>query len=343
MTTPFERIPPVEDPDDLVDRAFSASSGAAESASGADSQRAQIGSAASAVSGAFGDLVEGFPSFDRLEGFDAAIADVAVDVDAVRQALGSVDWAADQVESVAADAQAEIADADDTDDAIAARKRGLARIQSVVDEVRDDLATLREARDVLTRIPEVAEAVPTAVLVGAPNTGKSTVLDGLTAASPPIDDYPFTSQVLAMGHIEDDETHRRYQLLDTPGLLDRPMAERNEMERQAATAIDEVADLLVVLVDPTETCGYDREQQAALAAELLDSTDAPALVVATKRDLLDGAVGDESNGDPAAGLDDTTIDLAIDARDTDDIERLRRRIVAILRDVAVPASPADEA
>lgn len=278
MATPFEDLPYVPAPDDLVDQAFSRASQAAESKSGEDSQRAMTQRATNHVSGELGAVVEGFPSFDGLDGFYAGVAAAAVDVDGVRQSLSRVDWAASQVERIARDAQQEISGGTDP---IEARKRAFARISSVVRDVEDDLDSLSEARQVLVRVPEVSD-LPTAVLAGMPNVGKSSFLRRVTNAKPEVASYPFTSKGLAVGHYGDRD---RLQLVDAPGLLDRPESERNDLEMQAVEALRHAADAVVFILDPSESCGYILEDQLALLDWVRREFDAPVVVAANKLDL----------------------------------------------------------
>jgi GTP-binding protein len=58
-------------------------------------------------------------------------------------------------------------------------------------------------------------------LVGLPNAGKSTILAGVTAATPKIADYPFTTLEPNLGVMDlGDEDERRPTIADVPGLIE---------------------------------------------------------------------------------------------------------------------------
>ena len=101
-----------------------------------------------------------------------------------------------------------------------------------------------------------------------------------------VNHYPFTTKQIHVGHF----THRRlqYQMVDTPGLLDRPMEERNHIEMQAIAALEHIGSLVLFLVDESESCGTPFEEQMNLLEEvktLLPETE--LMVVSSKADLLD--------------------------------------------------------
>ena len=60
----------------------------------------------------------------------------------------------------------------------------------------------------------------------------------------------------------------RYQIIDTPGLLDRPFEKRNDIEKQAIAALRYLADIILFVLDPSETCGYSLKEQKNLLTEL---------------------------------------------------------------------------
>jgi nucleolar GTP-binding protein len=72
--------------------------------------------------------------------------------------------------------------------------------------------------------------------------------------------------------------------MDTPGLLDRPMYERNYIERQAITAIQYLDAVVMFIIDPSESCGYEVEDQRRLLLEIRENFKLPLLVVSNKAD-----------------------------------------------------------
>jgi nucleolar GTP-binding protein len=100
-----------------------------------------------------------------------------------------------------------------------------------------------------------------------------------------VNHYPFTTKQIHVGHF----THRRlqYQMVDTPGLLDRPMTARNAIELQAIAALEHIGSLVLFLMDESEACGTTLEEQMHLLEDvqsMLPGTD--LMVVTSKADLL---------------------------------------------------------
>jgi len=136
----------------------------------------------------------------------------------------------------------------------------------------------------LRRVPEIDPAIPTIVVAGYPNVGKSSFVRAASSGRPKVADYPFTTKGVSLGHF--DRGVHRYQILDTPGLLDRPMDKRNKMERQAIAALAHLANGVLFLLDITETCGYPLNDQRRLLDEVRTLfPHVPIVVAATKSDL----------------------------------------------------------
>jgi nucleolar GTP-binding protein len=68
-------------------------------------------------------------------------------------------------------------------------------------------------------------------------------------------------------------------------LLDRSIEERNPIEKQAVLALRYLADVVLFVFDPSETCGYGREAQINIYREV--KREFPNVVpVLNKVDLL---------------------------------------------------------
>jgi GTP-binding protein len=127
-------------------------------------------------------------------------------------------------------------------------------------------------------------------LVGAPNAGKSSLLAVLTAATPEVGDYPFTTTSPNLGVIElDDE--RRAVIADLPGLIEGASEGRglgHQFLRHAERTRVLVAVVDGAAADPVGEWG-------AVEAELREHDpslmDRPMPMVVTKQDLPDVHAG----------------------------------------------------
>jgi nucleolar GTP-binding protein len=233
------------------------------------------------------NVVTSWPDFDDVDAFyyelaDATLADTDVGgVDELRQALSAVMNAGRRADQLKGEYQGRIRTAD-TDTARKLRKQAFARLADVTEDVSAELLTVGEAREALRTLPDIRAEEPAIVVAGYPNVGKSSFVNRVTNARNETASYPFTTTEIRVGHYE----HRRirYQLVDTPGLLDRPPEERNDVESQAVSALEHLADCVLVLVDASGACGYPLEAQLALRDALAAEFDIPVLTVCNKAD-----------------------------------------------------------
>ena len=114
-------------------------------------------------------------------------------------------------------------------------------------------------------------------LAGRPNVGKSTLLSKLTQAKPAIANYEFTTRRLNLGYAKIG--HYKIQFIDTPGTLAR-FEKMNEIEKQAHLALKYLADLIVLVIDPT---GKLQEQRRLL--DQLKSLDKEMISYLSKTDI----------------------------------------------------------
>lgn len=128
----------------------------------------------------------------------------------------------------------------------------------------DALVQLLEIQKDLRRIPVVELETPTVVLVGAPNVGKSSIVRAVSSGTPEVNDYPFTTRGVTIGHIVDERRDLRIQVMDTPGLLDRPAEERNEMEKLTFASLAHLPTAVIYVIDPTGLSGEKSTLEAQL-------------------------------------------------------------------------------
>jgi nucleolar GTP-binding protein len=153
---------------------------------------------------------------------------------------------------------------------------------SIIHDVDKDLRFLNDARNKLRDLPDIKDE-PTVVVAGYPNVGKSSFVARVSSAKPEIARYPFTTKGVLIGHFT--RKKNRYQVIDTPGLLDRPLDERNEIELQAISALRYVGEVLLFIVDPSEECGFTMAEQEKLLDEVRHTVNIPVIVVANKIDV----------------------------------------------------------
>jgi nucleolar GTP-binding protein len=87
-------------------------------------------------------------------------------------------------------------------------------------------------------------------------------MNKVTRADVEVQPYAFTTKSIYVGHT--DYKYLRWQVLDTPGILDRPLEERNTIEMQSITAMAHLRAVVLYIVDASEQCGYTIKQQADL-------------------------------------------------------------------------------
>ena len=233
------------------------------------------------ISSLLDKIIKRYPSFQQLDPFQRELIDVLVGEDKIRHNLGALQWASSMVLRIRREYLRKMRKNRDRRQEL--RKQCYARYASILNQVKENLEFLREARTKLVNLPSVNSDLFTVVLAGFPNVGKTSVLKALTGSEPEIQSYPFTTQGINLGYIEYHYT--RIQIADTPGLLDRPFSQRNWIEKQAISALSHLADVIVFIFDVSETCGYSVREQEHLLKDLKDIFDVPFIIVNNKGDV----------------------------------------------------------
>jgi nucleolar GTP-binding protein len=293
MKVEWRTLPTVLTEEEMLDKAFSRAKKAADRVEDRDRvfrTRKQltrmVQTAADVLSTSLTETVKVWPSLDQSPEFDVAMIEACVGTDAYRHHLSILDWGAVQINKIATQNARKITRTAQIPLMHDARKEAYGRMSSIMGRVGASLTWLGESRETLKRLPHLDPLQPIIVVCGAPNVGKSAFIGALSTGTMEVNHYPFTTKQLHVGHF----LHRRlaHQMLDTPGLLDRPMEDRNAIEMQAIAALEHVGSIALFLIDESASCGTPLEEQLHLLEEvrhLLPGT--RLLEVTSKADLLE--------------------------------------------------------
>ncbi len=291
VSVEWRRIPTVLLPQEIVDKAFRKASKMAALVEDPDKyhrvrkqMNRMVQSSSDTIATTLLDWVDRWPSLNALSPFDQDLIDASVGADDYRRNLGGIQWGAEQVRRIAGRIQSEMLRIRDIAGFHESRRSAYGRFASVLGQLEPQLEWLNKARDRLRELPSIDPANPCIVVAGAPNVGKSALITALSSGEPEVAAYPFTTKRLHLGHF----THRRrkYQMVDTPGLLDRPNVERNAIEMQAIAALENVGDVVLFLIDPSESGGTALHEQLSLLEEVKDLISARNFIlVRSKADI----------------------------------------------------------
>jgi len=247
-------LPHVPTEKELIDKAFGRGSKAAGRARTArtgvqknirlrKADEARVQAVAAVIKSDLTKAVGKFPSYEQLPSFYQRLIDIQIDKNRYKKSLGALNWCSSNITKLEKETLPRIRAGDKK-----APKEFLGRTASIIKRISSDLDSLIEIKRIIRGFPTV-EDLPTLVIAGYPNAGKSTFMRNLTGSKVKVATYPFTTQKILIGHAK--LRYQRYQIIDSPGLLDRPMEKRNKIEQQAILAINELAGVILLLIDPT--------------------------------------------------------------------------------------------
>jgi nucleolar GTP-binding protein len=165
------------------------------------------------------------------------------------------------------------------------KRAALGRMCTFMRKMKPSLEYLEEVRKHLARLPSIDPNSRTLLVCGYPNVGKSSFMNKITRADVEVQPYAFTTKSLFVGHM--DYKYLRWQVIDTPGILDHPLEERNTIEMQSITALAHLHATVLYFCDISEQCGYTMEQQMTLFENIRPLfTNKPLVLVVNKCDIM---------------------------------------------------------
>ena len=146
------------------------------------------------------------------------------------------------------------------------RRVAQGKFATFLHRIKEDMEFVIKLHRYARKLPSIDPEGVTFLVAGPPNTGKSTLVNILSTARTKTASYPFTTKDIFVGHIE----HRflKAQIIDTPGLLDRSLSERNEVELKAIYALKNLRGDILYLFDISPEAYYPISNQINIYREI---------------------------------------------------------------------------
>lgn len=229
-------------------------------------------------------IVQEFPVLEDMHPFYSDLINVLYDRDHYKIALGQVNGAKHKIEAIAKEHTRLLNFGDTLYRCKELKKAALGKMASSIKKLAEPLKYLEEVRQHMTRLPAIDPAARTIIICGFPNVGKSTFINSITEAHVDVQDYAFTTKSIFVGHFEYESL--RWQVLDTPGILDKALTERSSVEMLTITALAHLKAAVLFFMDPSETCGHTVNEQIDLYKNLVPLLNSEVLIVLSKSDVV---------------------------------------------------------
>ena len=328
-------IPTIPTPDELLDKGFSRGKKQADlmrtqkipkHLKGKRIEERRVITSCQVIKDKLKSILDSVPDIEDLPPFYQDYIDITVGVDDMKQALGGLNWAYGILTQLEKEYGSKIRK-NPSEKATTLQKQAYGRIASVVNKIKKDLDFLDFAKANLRNMPTIDFDATTIVIAGFPNVGKSTLLNQISGADPQIANYPFTTKGIQIGHVE--RHWKSIQIIDTPGLLDRPVLEMNDIELNAIVALEHLADAILFIFDASETCGFGLESQYNLIKQIEKIFDnSPVIYLFNKMDLIEDTSYVEQYVDE---LDNSIFISAIEGEGIDKINKVLDSVKKIER------------
>ncbi|CAN6483574.1 unnamed protein product [Victoria cruziana] len=230
------------------------------------------------------NIIDEFPRLDDIHPFYSDLLHVLYNKDHYKLALAQVNTARSLIARVAKDYVRLLKFGDSLYRCKTLKVAALGRMCTIIKRIGPSLAYLEQVRQHMSRLPSIDPNTRTILICGFPNVGKSSFINKITRADVDVQPYAFTTKSLFVGHT--DYKYLRYQVIDTPGILDRPFEDRNIIEMCSITALAHLRAAILFFLDVSGSCGYTVKQQASLFHSIKSLfANKPLIIVCNKIDL----------------------------------------------------------
>lgn len=246
-------------------------------------EAARIRRSSRALENALKDMAYSMPFLSDIHIFYRELINIIIGEINYKHALAKIGHATKAVRAISREATFALRTAYTNQQIYKIRKSYIGRILDLIYNMKNELNLLKKISIYLKKLPDIDPELFTIVISGAPNVGKSSLVGCMSTAKPKVAEYPFTTKQIHVGHIV--LRGDKVQVIDTPGLLDRPLEEMNHIERQAVLALRHLAKAVVFVVDPTLHSGYDLNIQIKIYNNIKNNFNFPIIPILNKIDL----------------------------------------------------------
>ncbi|KAK5637812.1 hypothetical protein RI129_000003 [Pyrocoelia pectoralis] len=194
-------------------------------------------------------MINEFPKIEvsfEIHPFFADLMNVLYDKDHYKLALGQLNTCKHLIDNIARDYVRLLKHADSLYRCKMLKKAALGRMVTIMKRQVENLQYLEQVRQHISRMPSIDPNMRTL----------------LVCADVEVQPYAFTTKSLYVGHT--DYNYLRWQVIDTPGILDHSLEERNTIEMQSITALAHIRSCIVYIMDVSQQCGYSIDDQFSL-------------------------------------------------------------------------------
>ncbi|OUS42732.1 P-loop containing nucleoside triphosphate hydrolase protein, partial [Ostreococcus tauri] len=210
--------------------------------------------------------VKGFPSPERFHPFERALLELTLSDTKYRTTVEAVDVMRKGLLGIGKGYSAQVNNAKGMKEAEEIREKGMEELEAYYSRNARCVDDLKSIAKILRQLPVAELETPTVALVGAPNVGKSSLVRALSSGQPEVQNYPFTTKGIKMGHffVEDE----RHVVTDTPGLINRAEEDRNKIEMLAIATLEHLPTCVVFVTDLSGLSGTSIADQLELRETL---------------------------------------------------------------------------
>ena len=228
-------------------------------------------------------IVNDFPVMDDIHPFYTEQLSILYDKDTYKMTLGKINATKIKISNMISHSAKMIRFGDSMYRCKSLKRAGLGQMASTVSKLGSELEYLEKVRQDINRLPMIDPMGRIILVAGFPNVGKSSFVSAISKCKSEVMPFAFTTKALFVGHVTYKDL--TYQIIDTPGILDHNLDERNRIEMLSISAIAHLKSIVLYFIDISVNSEYSIEEQIKLFDSLSPLVSSRFLIVLSKADL----------------------------------------------------------